>query len=94
MEFQQRQKGQRYDESLIPNLCAAVGHKVEDFDGTLVGTWVKLGEFNGYDGFGQPCTFEHIAVTLPSGLIVPAYSKGAAQGWNICQDYSRKAIRP
>lgn len=97
-EILKRVKGQRYDKRLLPTLLFQVSaSKVQDqsdltYDGPQYDFKV-VGQSEGYDSFGLPCTFDQIEVTTDTH-IVPAYRMHdeSDKSWNICQAYTYKAI--
>lgn len=94
--FAKRQPRQRYDASLLPTITYATDNNLfEAFTDNPIGTIKITGSFDGFDGFGNPTKFDAIEVTLPTGMIVPAYRiQSPDKNYNICQNYSYKAIKP
>jgi hypothetical protein len=97
-EILKRVKGQRYDKRLLPTLLFQISPtKVQDqsdlSDDGPTFDFVVVGQSEGYDPSGLPCTFDQIEVTTDTH-IVPAYRKydESDKNWNICQAYTYKAI--
>ena len=95
--FAARRKYERFDKRYLPVFC--IGDVKEVFDhadlkkGTLIGHLEVLG--TGKNSYG--CKIQILCVTLLDGTKVPAtrvYTDDVAKSWNICQQFSFKAIKP
>ena len=95
--FAKRQPRQRYDAPLLPTITYTTDnlHLFEAFTDAPLGMIKITGSIDGRDGFGNPTKFDAIEVTLNNGMIIPAYRiQSPDNSYNICQNYSYKAIKP
>lgn len=97
--FVKRNKGQRYEQRLLPlMLIEDNGKAIEPFGAGAndleIGTIKVCEDFPGFTPYGTPTTFQAIEVTLKDGTIVPAYrTKSPDNNYCICQHMQYKAVR-
>jgi hypothetical protein len=97
--FAPREKRQRKDPLLLETyqVVRADGKFVELPNAyhkadIVLGTAKVLGVFVGKNAFNQPQQYEHLAITLADGTIIPAYRRGP--GYELYQNFEFKVVRP